>query len=55
MAQDEFTKKWAAHANNCAKNIINQLSKSKMMDVIGEMNDLYLFLAATKEAAPEDK
>ena len=52
MAQGEFTKEEAAHAEKCAKAIINALSKSKMMDMVGEMNDLYLFLAAAKKAAP---
>ena len=53
MAQGEFTKQEAAHAEECAKTIIESLSESKMMDVIGAMNDLYLFLSAAKKAAPD--
>jgi hypothetical protein len=52
MAQGKFTKEEAVHAETCAKRIINLLPKSKMMDIIGEMNDLYLFLSAAKAAAP---
>lgn len=53
MAQGKFTKEEAAHAETCAKVIIDLLPKSKMIDVIGAMNDLYLFLSAAKQAAPD--
>ncbi len=53
MAQGEFTKEEATNAEACAKTIIDLLPKSKMMGVIGEINDLYLFLTAAKQAAPE--
>ncbi len=53
MAQGEFTKEEAAHAEACAKSIIDILPKSKMIDAVGAMNDLYLFLAAAKKAAPD--
>jgi hypothetical protein len=54
MAQGKFTKEEAAHAETCAQTIINLLPKSKIVNVMGEMNDLYLFLSAAKAAAPAE-
>jgi hypothetical protein len=54
MAQGKFTKEEAIHVEACVKTIIDLLPKSKMMDVVGEMNDLYLFLSAAKAAAPAE-
>ncbi len=51
MSVSGFTKTEAAHAEACAKRIIDSLPKSKMMQLIGEMNDLYLFLAVAKKEA----
>ncbi len=53
MAQGEFTKEEAAHAEDCVKAIVDLLPKSKVMDAIGAMNDLYHFLSAAKAAAPD--
>ena len=54
MSQGRFTKEEAVHAEACAKRIIDSLPKSKILNVIGEMNDLYLFLSAAKAAAPAE-
>lgn len=54
MAQGKFTKEEAEHAETCAKAIIDALPKKKMMGLIGAMNDLYLFLSAAKQAAPNE-
>lgn len=55
MAQGEFTKEEAEHAEACAKTIIDLLPKAKMINVMGEMNDLYIFLGVAKSAAPSAK
>lgn len=55
MAQGEFTKEEAEHAEACAKTIIDLLPTAKVMKVVGEINDLYIYLGVAKSAAPSAK
>lgn len=54
MAQGEFTKPECDNAEECIKTILDALPKSKKMNLIGEFNDLFLFVAAAKKAAPDE-
>ena len=53
MAQGDFTKEEATATEEAFKEVFDSLSKKKMMEFIGHANDIYLFLAAAKKAAPE--
>lgn len=55
MAQGDFTKEEATQTEDAFKEVFNALSKPKQMDYFGHANDIYLFLAAAKEAAPREK
>lgn len=52
MAQGQFTKEEADVAVECVKEILEQVPKTKRPGIIGELNDLYLFIGAAKQAAP---
>lgn len=52
MAQGEFTKAECDHARECVETMLGMVPKSKRGDLIGELNDLYLFLDAAKKVAP---
>jgi hypothetical protein len=53
MAQGEFTKEEADHANKCLSSLFDGIPKSKRGNFLGELNDLGLFLEAANRAAPE--
>ena len=55
MAQGEFTKEEASETETAFKEVFATLSKKKQMEFIGYANDIYLFLAAAKRAAPGEK
>lgn len=52
MAQGEFTKEEAKETEEAFSEVFKALSKSKQQELFGHANDIYLFLAAAKEAAP---
>lgn len=54
MAQGEFTKAECDHARECVETMLERVPKSKRADLIGEANDLFLFLAAAKKVAPDN-
>ena len=54
MAQGDFTKEEAKVAGDCADTIFSALSKPKKQELIGELNDLLLFLDAAGNAAPNE-
>ena len=54
MAQGEFTKEEAEETEQSVKEIFAAIPKGKKTGYIGHLNDIYLFLAAAKEAAPEE-
>lgn len=53
MAQGDFTKEEATFTEEAFKEVFKALPKTKQAAFIGHANDIYLFLAAAKEAAPE--
>ena len=53
MAQGEFTKEETMHVDTCVLAIFDLLPKVKQGAVIGELNDILLYLKAAKEAAPD--
>lgn len=55
MAQGEFTKEEAAGTEEAVKELFNAIAKRKQSEFIGHANDIYLFLAAAKKAAPHEK
>ena len=52
MAQGDFTKEEAAATEEAVDEMFKGLSKAKQMDYLGHLNDICLFLAAAKKAAP---
>ena len=53
MAQGEFTKEEATETEKALEEMFNGLSKPKQGEYLGHLNDISLFLAAAKKAAPE--
>ena len=53
MAQGEFTKEESDATADAFKEVFDALSKKKQMEFIGHANDIYLFIEAAKQAAPE--
>ena len=54
MAQGEFTKEEAAEIEGEFQEVFEALSKKKQMNFFGHANDIYLFIAAAKAAAPSE-
>lgn len=52
MAQGEFTKEEADETEKAVNEIFKTLSKPKQREYLGHLNDIALFLAAAKKAAP---
>ena len=55
MAQGDFTRAEAMETEEAFKEVFEALPKRKQMEFIGHANDIYIFLAAAKRAAPERK
>ncbi len=55
MAQGEFTKEEAAETRTAVEEIFEALPKSKRVQYVGHLNDIFLFLRAAKEAAPSEE
>ena len=53
MAMCEFTKVGAAETEAAFKEIFESLPESKRLELGGHANDIVLFLAAAKLAAPD--
>ena len=54
MAQGEFTKEEATETEVAFKEVFMALSKPRQREFLGHANDIYLFLAAAKKAAPKE-
>lgn len=48
-----FDKKTAEEAEDCVKELLDLIPKSKKPLALGAANELFLFLSAAKRAAPE--
>ena len=55
MARGEFTKEEAKATREAVKEMFDALPKSRRMEYIGHLNDIYLFIDAAGNAAPEEK
>ena len=53
MAQGEFTKQEARRTKESVNELFEALPKSKRFNYVGHLNDIFLFLAAAKKAAPD--
>lgn len=53
MAQGEFTKAEAAETEKAVDEIFKALPRTKQAQFLGHLNDIFLFLAAAKSAAPD--
>jgi len=54
MAQGEFTKEEADQTVIALKELFEAIPKSKILDFIGHINDVYLFIDAAKRNAPSE-
>ena len=52
MSQGDFTQEECDLARECVDEIFTALSKPMKMKFIGHLNDVLLFIAAAKKAAP---
>ncbi len=54
MAQGEFTKEEAQETMDAFMEVFKALSKAKIAEYFGRLNDIMLFLEAAKKAAPKE-
>jgi hypothetical protein len=54
MAQGEFTKQEAESTIEAVNEVMKAMPKSKIGAFLGHFNDIFLFLGAAKEAAPDE-
>lgn len=52
MPRGDFTKEECDFAQQCVDEIYTELSKPMQMDFLAHLNDVILFIAAAKKAAP---
>ena len=55
MAQGHFTKQEAKATAEAVEELFDALPKSRRMDYIGHLNDIYLFIDAAKRNAPDEE
>ncbi len=53
MAQGDFTKEEARQTKQAVDEIFTALPKSRKLDFVGHLNDVFLFLEAAERNAPE--
>lgn len=53
MAQGEFTKQEAEETKTAVDEIFKAIPKTKQINFIGHLNDIFLFLEAAKRVAPD--
>ena len=54
MTQGKFSKEEAKESIEALDEIMKSMSKNKAAEFIGHFNDLFLFLSAAREAAPNE-
>lgn len=54
MAQGEFTREECRLTKEAVNEIFDAIPKSKQMDYLGHLNDVFLFLEAAEKKAPEE-
>jgi hypothetical protein len=55
MAQGHFTKQEAAETKKAVEEMFDAIPKSKRLNYIGHLNDIFLFIEAAQRAAPDEK
>lgn len=55
MAQGEFTKEEAERCTTALNEVMTGIPAKYSMLYLGELNDVFLFIAAAKKAAPSEK
>jgi hypothetical protein len=53
--QGKFCKEEVKHVREGYEEVLNAIPKSKKLDYVGHMNDMFLFLSAAEQAAPAAK
>ena len=54
MAQGQFTKEEAEQTKKAVEEMFNAIPKSRRMEYIGHLNDIFLFIEAAQKAAPSE-
>jgi len=55
VAQGQFTKEEAEETKKAVDELFNALPKSRRMEYLGHLNDIFLFLEAAARVAPSEK
>ena len=55
MAQGQFTKQEAKETTKAVEELFEAIPKSKRLNYIGHLNDIFLFIEAAQRAAPDEK
>lgn len=55
MAQGDFTKEEAKETTIAFEEVFKALSKTKQRELLGNANDIYLFLGACERNCPSEK
>jgi len=54
MAQGQFTKEEAEQTKKAVEEMFNAIPKSRRMEYIGHLNDIFLFIEAAQKVAPSE-
>jgi len=54
MAQGDFTKQEADACREALDEIIKSMPRKKFGEFVGHFNDIFLFISAAKNAAPDE-
>lgn len=54
MARGEFTKQEATQTEEAVEEMFEAIPKGRRFNYLGHLNDILLFVAAAKEAAPNE-
>lgn len=53
MAQGEFTKQEAKRTQEAVEELYDAIPKSRRLNYLGHLNDIFLFVGAAAKVAPE--
>jgi Asp-tRNA(Asn)/Glu-tRNA(Gln) amidotransferase C subunit len=54
MAQGQFTKEEAEQTKKAVEEMFNAIPKSRRMEYVGHLNDIFLFIEAAQKVAPSE-
>jgi len=55
MVQGEFTKEEGAATKKAVEELFDNIPKSRKMEFVGHLNDIFLFIEAAMRNAPNEK